>query len=273
MDIPYAEVIGDPIAHSKSPLIHKFWLGKLGIQADYRATRVGTADLAGYLEARRADPLWRGCNLTMPLKTRAVELADRPDSEALAAGSANCLLPGRGGFVARNSDASGVGAAIRRAVDVACVIGCGGAARAAIAHLEALATPDVRLIVRDPAKGAALLDSFGFRPNVSPFEGAGAIMRNVDCVVNATPLGMTDHPKMPEQVLSGLERTTRDALVFDMVYAPLETELLQRARSLRREAIDGLVMLVGQAAAAFQWFFVAEPPRRYDAELRDLLTS
>ena len=98
--VPFAEVIGDPIAQSKSPAIHRFWLEALGIDADYRAERVGRAEFKAYLADRRANPLWRGCNVTMPLKLDALFAADDPTDHATAAGAANLLVVKAGRLVA-----------------------------------------------------------------------------------------------------------------------------------------------------------------------------
>lgn len=273
MGLPYAEVIGDPVAHSKSPLIHRFWLKKLGLEGDYRATRLTAADLPNFFSARRQDPLWRGCNVTIPHKLAALRLADFARTEALECGAANCIVPKPDGLVAYNTDGYGADAGIKRPVGTACIIGCGGAARSAMRSLEVLANMNVRLVVRDTGKGRALLDAFGYPPEVSGFADAARIMRGADYVINATPLGMTGFPAMPAAVLTGLTETTGDAAVFDMVYSPVDTELLRAARALRRQTVDGLVMLVEQEGAAFRLFFKAEAPREHDAELRALLTA
>ena len=96
MGIPYAEVIGDPVAHSRSPLIHKFWLERLGIEGDYRATRATAGELPAYLAARRSDPDWRGCNVTMPHKQAILPLLDDVADDLRAV---NCVLPRSGRLV------------------------------------------------------------------------------------------------------------------------------------------------------------------------------
>ena len=98
-------------------------------------------------------------------------------------------------------------------------------------------------------------------------------MRDVEGVINASPMGMTGQVPMPRTVLEALSLTAREAYVFDMVYSPLETDLLKEARRIRREGVDGLVMLIGQARFAFVKFFNEWPPEKFDAELRKLLTS
>lgn len=273
MSRPYAEVIGDPIAHSKSPLIHNFWLRKLGIDAEYLACHVRSDDLTDYFTRRREDAKWRGCNVTIPHKRSVLMFADDILDDSRKIGAANCILPRESRLAARNTDGFGTDAAIRRAVDAACIIGCGGAARAAIANLEALATMEVRVIARDVAKASRLLDEFGYPPSIASFETPNEALKRSDFVINASPLGMTGQPPMPQTILNALSLTTRDAVVFDMIYAPLQTALLEEATRLHRQTVDGLVMLVGQAAGAFYLFFGAQPPREHDAELRALLTA
>ncbi|MEO7410057.1 MAG: shikimate dehydrogenase, partial [Sphingomicrobium sp.] len=106
--VPYAEVIGDPIVQSKSPAIHKFWLAALGMEGDYRAVRVNRGELPDYLARRRADPAWRGCNVTMPLKLDALLLADAPSDRATAAGAANLLVHRDDGLLAANTDVGAI---------------------------------------------------------------------------------------------------------------------------------------------------------------------
>jgi shikimate dehydrogenase len=155
----YAEVIGDPIAQSKSPAIHGFWLGKLGIEADYRACHVRPEELADYLAARRADALWRGCNVTMPHKQAVMPLLDRIDPPADAIGAVNTILPlGDGQMAGTNTDAAGfleplaADLAQTHYFRMARVLGTGGAARAIIA---ALAGQGFTLVVAPPSSSWA----------------------------------------------------------------------------------------------------------------------
>jgi len=131
---PYAEVIGDPVAHSKSPLIHRFWLDRLGIDADYRATRVAADGLADYFARCRADPDWRGCNVTMPHKLAVLDHVADPGDLGRSIGAANTVLRQRDRLIATNTDAAGFYAPLAD-IDLAgapvAVIGSGGAARAA----------------------------------------------------------------------------------------------------------------------------------------------
>jgi shikimate dehydrogenase len=222
MTRPYAEVIGDPIAQSKSPLIHGFWLDALGIDADYRKTHVAPDALGAHLRDRAADPAWRGCNVTVP--HAGLDLAGKPVT----------------------------------------VIGTGGAARAILFALSKLEVGAVTVLARNPLKAAALLSSFGLKGRTLPIGGAAP---RSALLVNTTTLGMIGQPPL-ELDLVGLDD---DAVIYDIVYAPIETPLLAAAHARGLDTIDGLEMLVGQAAVAFALFFGAEPPRDRDDELRDLL--
>ncbi len=271
----YAEVIGDPIAHSKSPIIHGFWLEKRGLPGGYQATHVRAEDLAGHLYARRRDPNWRGCNVTIPHKLAVMPLADEIDEAAARVGAANCLYFERGRLVATNTDVIGVGEALARTLvgQAVCMIGAGGAARAALVAAYVLGASEIRLVLREPAKGERLLAELKMPGRVFALDDAADGFGDAAVVINASPLGMVSAPAMPPALLDQLATVDRDAIVFDMVYAPLETALLARARSLGLVAVDGLTMLIGQAGEAFRHFYGANAPREHDAELRGRLTA
>ena len=274
---PYAEVIGDPIAQSKSPVIHNFWLGKLGINADYRACHVKPEELADYFARRRRDPAWRGCNVTIPHKEQVAPFMDGLEAAGAKVGAINTVWPdGKGGLHATNTDVDGVKEALRASDPggrPAVVIGAGGAARAAFAYLEALGCVSVRVLARNHAKARDTLKDFDLPVTLCPFESGGAGLADAALVINATQLGMAGQTPMPQFVLDQLADTAPDCLVFDMVYAPLETQLLQRASALGRATSHGLTMLVGQARTAFTRFFGAVPDPGDDAELFRRLTT
>lgn len=274
----YAEVIGDPIHQSKSPLIHKFWLGKLGFAGEYRATRVRADGLGRYFAERRSDPNWRGCNITIPHKQAALACVDSVLKTATRVGAINCVYRSTSGLVGENSDVEGVlesldAASGQRDAGSVCLIGAGGAARAAMHALDLAGVRDLRLVVRRAERGQELLDAFGMSGSLHRFGDAAAALRGADTVINASPLGMLGRQPMPVDLLAAIATTADDALVFDMVYAPLATDLLQAARHYRRRAVDGLTMLIGQADLAFQLFFGAPAPRQFDSELRTLLMA
>ncbi|HMO67096.1 MAG TPA: shikimate dehydrogenase [Novosphingobium sp.] len=267
MSRPFAEVIGDPIRQSKSPAIHGFWLEKLGIAADYRATHVRAEDLGDFFAARRSDSGWRGCNVTMPHKQAVMPLLDRLDPLAARIGAVNTVVPDGGGLAGHNTDAAGFLEPLGdMAVGDVIVIGAGGAARAVLAALADRGVARITLQNRSIAKGEALLAEFGLAGEVVEPGHDGV---QADLLVNTSSLGMAGFPPMPP-----VERQVRaGGTVYDIVTTPLDTDLLKAARARGLATIDGLSMLIGQAAVAFEKFFGAAPPRRFDAELRRKLTS
>lgn len=266
----YAEVIGDPIAQSKSPLIHRFWLDALGITGDYRATRVSEAELPTYLADRAADRDWRGCNVTMPLKQAVLDHIADPGGVRGSIGAANTVLrDAGGGSIATNTDAAGFWAPLA-ALDLSdqpvVVIGAGGAARAVLFALARTGVGRVTLLNRNVLKGAALLAHFRLPGDALSLT---APPPPAALVVNASALGMAGQPPLAVD----LAGQPPECVVYDLVYSPLETPLLAQAHALGLETVDGLEMLVGQAAVAFELFFDAAPPRERDDELRGLLTA
>jgi len=265
----YAEVIGDPIAHSKSPLIHGFWLKALGIDAAYRKTQVAAEALGDYFAARCDDPDWLGCNITIPHKQTALDFVeDRGDVRA-SIGAINTVFRADDAVVGTNTDAAGFYAPIA-GMDLAgqpvVVIGAGGAARAILFALARVGVGRVTLLNRNPLKGAALLARFGLKGDALKLD---APIPPAALLVNATSLGMVGQPPL-DLDLSALPD---DAVVYDVVYAPLETDLLKAARARDLATVDGLEMLIGQAALAFELFFGQTPPRDRDDELRAILAS
>jgi shikimate dehydrogenase len=260
----YAEVIGDPIAHSKSPLIHRFWLDRAGLGFDYRATRVTRTELPGYLQDRRRDPAWRGCNVTMPLKLDAAMLADAASDRAVTAGAANILVPKDGLLLAGNTDVGSVlhvlGPILAKAPPPGItLLGNGGAARAVLVALRILGVDEVIVQSRDLAAATKLAVEFrlgaGPRPFDSPIETAG--------LINATPVGMAGGQALAIDIAA----MPTGGWVVDMVTDPAETPLLRSARERGLSTVGGLAMLVEQAAESFKLMFGAEAPRDTDSEL------
>lgn len=276
MGTPYAEVIGDPIGHSKSPTIHRFWLETLGLDGDYRATLVKAEALPAFFAERRQDPDWRGCNVTVPHKQAVMAFVGTLSPLAREVGAVN-LITGGAQLSADNSDVLGIIDSLPTSMLAprplkACLIGSGGAARAALAAFARMPVATVCLNVRDPGKGKALLDSFGIDGRCGPIDDEENLAQ-ANLIVNATTLGMIGQTPMPDSLLQRIEKASPDAVVFDMVYSPLETDLLRTAERAGLRTVDGLTMLIGQAAAAFERFFGASPPRDRDQALRRLLTS
>ncbi len=266
----YAEVIGDPIAHSKSPLIHGFWLEKLGLAGDYRATRVVSDDLGAFFAQREQDPAWRGCNVTVPHKLAVLDHVPDPGDVRGAIGAVNTVFRGEdGALVSTNTDAAGFLSPIAD-LDLSgrpiVVVGAGGAARAVLFALSRAGVGRVSLLNRTPLKGAALLAQFGLKGEALPLT---ARLPAAALLVNASVLGMAGQPPLDLD----LGPLADDAIVYDIVYAPLVTPLLAAAQARGLETVDGLEMLVGQAALAFELFFGAAPPREHDEELRARLLT
>lgn len=283
MSMPYAEVIGDPISQSKSPAIHRFWLEKLGIDAHYDPCLVRTDELAGYLANRRADLNWRGCNVTMPHKQAIIPLLDRLDPFAERIGAVNTVVREPDGALSGyNTDAPGFLEPLRDRLRrqhlfrMARVLGTGGAARAIIAALTAEGFVIV-LAGRNPEKARELLDELApggdhhavdlahfAQATDFPFDDRAGCL---DIVVNASPLGMTGQPALEFD----FSHVPPGSVIYDIVTSPVETSFLKEGREAGFETVDGLSMLIGQAAAAFERFFGQSPPRESDTELREIL--
>jgi shikimate dehydrogenase len=277
MGMPYAEVIGDPVAQSQSPLIHQHWLDRLGIEAGYRATRVPPDELAAFLAARRSDPDWRGCNVTIPHKQDVMGLLDFVEPGARAIGAVNCVYRDGDGLGGRNSDIDGVAAALD-AADLAgarvSVIGAGGGARAAIRYLLDREVTTIAILVRDPMKAAALRrDGPDGRVEIWPLPRCDRALQGTVAIINASPMGMEGGPEMPRALLTCLDAHAPGTILFDMVYKPLETAFLAAARANGGTPIDGQTMLIGQARAAFALFFGQSAPAGGEQALRDLLAT
>lgn len=270
MTLPYAEVIGDPIAHSKSPLIHGFWLDKLGIAAEYRKSHVTPDGLADYFRARAADPFWKGCNVTVPHKRVVLDFVEDRGGVGDSIGAMNTVIRlDDGSLIGTNTDAAGFFAPIAD-IDLAgknvVVVGAGGAARAVLFALARANVAAVTLMNRSPLPAAALLAHFRLKGKVVALD---APIPPAALIVNASTLGMAGTPAFEPD----LGAQPDDCLVYDIVYAPLQTGLLAAAEAHGLETVDGLSMLIGQAAVAFELFFDAAPPREFDEELRALLTA
>lgn len=269
---PYADVIGDPIAQSKSPLIHGYWIEKLGIAADYRRTHVTAEELSDYIARRRDDADWRGCNVTMPHKLAVMDMVDDPGDVRGSIGAMNTVLRQRdGSLIGTNTDAAGFYAPLAdfdlEGAPVA-LYGTGGAARAILFALKQMRVGPVTMFARNPLKAAGLLATFGLKGDVVSIDSP---LPAVALLVNASALGMTGQPALSPD----LSVLPDDAVIYDIVYSPLETPLLAAARARDLATIDGLEMLIGQAAAAFELFFGKAPPRddASESELRRRLTS
>ncbi len=282
MSQPNAHVIGDPVAQSKSPMIHRFWLEKLGLSGDYSAFRVQAGEVADYAQRSLDDPHWRGCNVTMPHKREALAIADSAADQAHRIGAANTLVRDGAKITAHNTDAPGFLEPLRDQLTkqhlfrMARILGTGGAARAII---TALYDAGFTLVVagRDPDKARRLLDELAplgehhavhldhfARPTDFAFDDRQGCL---DLIVNASPLGMRGQ----SQLAFDWSHAPPGSIAYDIITDPVETDFLMGARSAGFRTIDGFSMLIGQAAAAFEMFYGSPAPREHDAQLRERL--
>lgn len=271
-----AGVIGWPVAHSKSPAIHRFWLQKLGMDGDYSRFPVHPDRLATAIHALSSLGM-RGVNVTVPHKEAVRPLVDVIAPSAKAAGAINTIRVEEDGRLSgHNTDVDGITEALSGcalAGASVCMIGAGGAARAAMHVLCEARVADIALLARTPERAQALLDRFDAGGSVHGFDDSQGALVGRSVIINASPMGMTGQPDMPMAVLHSLQSAAAGGLAFDMVYAPLETAFLKTAVNAGLVTVDGLVMLIGQAATAFAHFYDVMPPREHDAELRAMLLA
>lgn len=268
MEPAVAGVIGWPIKHSKSPLIHRFWLGKLGMDGDYSRFPVMPERLIDFLRALPAMGL-RGINVTVPHKLAVMPYLDALALGAATVGAVNTIVVGENGrLVGHNTDVAGITgpAGDSLAGRSMLLVGSGGAARAGAAAAATGGASSLWIMARNTDAAGDLLASTGLPGGVMAMDDP--LPETIGLVFNATTLGMTGQPPLALD----LSALSADAVVFDAVYAPLDTPLLLAAQARGLATIDGLSMLIGQAAEAFRLFFGAEPPRQHDDELRSLLT-
>jgi len=260
--IPLAGVIGSSVAHSKSPRLHGHWLKRYGIRGHYVPMDVSSDDLD---DATRTLPRlgFVGLNVTIPHKERVLSIADLVTDRAALIGAANTLIFRKDGKIhADNTDGYGFIESLRQgapnwnpAAGPAAVLGAGGAARAVLAALIEVGVEEIRLSNRTKARAEALRQDFGTKIEVVDWVQAGNMLEGAATVVNTSSLGMTGKPEM-RVPLDGL---SKDAVVTDLVYAPLETRLLAHAKEIGCTTVDGLGMLLHQAAPGFERWFGTRP--------------
>ncbi|MGE5503643.1 MAG: shikimate dehydrogenase [Actinomycetota bacterium] len=257
-----AGVIGWPIGHSRSPRLHGWWLDQHGIDGAYVPLPVRPEDFETVL---RALPRmgFAGANVTVPHKEAALRLVDVVEPLAARIGAVNTLVVLDDGRIeGRNTDAFGFLENLRRgapgwdaAAAPAVVIGAGGAARAVCAALQDAGIPEIRLANRTPDRALALAAELGAPVRPVAWSERAAALDGAGLVVNTTTLGMTGQPPL-DLDLSALASC---AVVNDIVYAPLETDLLARARARGNPVVDGLGMLLWQAVPGFEAWFGLRP--------------
>ncbi|MEC7464813.1 MAG: shikimate dehydrogenase [Pseudomonadota bacterium] len=256
-----AGVAGWPINHSKSPQIHNFWLRKHEIDGVYAPFAVHPERA---YDAFRSIPLLglAGMNVTLPHKEIAYTAMDKVDHMAQRLKAVNTIVVRRGKLHGANTDFFGFFESLREAcpswhanTGPAVVLGAGGAARAIVAGLQDAGAPEIFVINRTPQRVEALADEFGPPIRPVPWESRAVALSNANLLVNATSLGMRGQPPLDLPLYA----LPQFAVVYDIVYVPLETPLLAAARARGNVAVDGLGMLLHQARQGFRDWFGPDP--------------
>ncbi len=262
-----AGIVGRPVRHSMSPILHNAWLAGAGIDGVYVPFSPTPESLAALVAGFRGGAI-RGLNVTIPFKEAALAAADIASERARRAGAANVLVFREDGTIAAdNTDGIGlIGAFAVQApgCDLTAapivVLGAGGAGGGAVAALLDAGAPEIRLVNRTRAKAEALKAHLGGPISVFDWDDLAAATPGAGVLVNATSLGLDDR----DPPLGALANLPGGAVVMDMVYKPLETQLLKAARALGHPVVDGLEMLIRQAAPSFEAFFGRSPPENVD---------
>ena len=260
--IPLAGVIGSPVSHSRSPRLHGYWLRKYGLAGHYVPLDIASEDLA---DAIRLLPRlgFVGANVTIPHKERVMAIADLVTDRAALIGSVNTLIFRPDGKIhGDNTDGYGFLENLRQGVPdwnpkagPAAVIGAGGAARAVLSSLIEVGAPEIRISNRTKNRAEGLQREFGSKIVVYDWVHAGNMLDGATTVVNASSLGMQGKPEMRVP----LDGISKNAVVTDLVYTPLETRLLAHARATGCRTVDGLGMLLYQAVPGFERWFGVKP--------------
>jgi len=264
-------VVGWPIAHSRSPLIHNYWLKRYGIAGEYRREAVPPQEFAAFVHSLAARG-YVGANVTVPHKEAALALT-RPDDRAQAVGAANTLWLDGDILRSTNTDVEGFldnldanAPQWDRGLANAVVLGAGGAAHAVVYGLIGRGVGRIIIVNRTRSRAEVLRERFGSRVHVAEW-GDAAVLADAGLLVNATTLGMAGQPELPIDV----KRLPGHAVVADLVYVPLRTPLLRAAREHGLRAADGLGMLLHQAVRGFALWFGKTP--EVAGELRALVEA
>ncbi len=267
-----AGIMGWPVAHSRSPALHNFWLDEHGIDGAYVPLPVHPEQLT---QALRALPVlgFRGCNLTIPHKQRALSIVDRVAPLARRIGAMNTVIVAADGSLeGGNTDVYGFRENLRDgaadwqpAAGPAVVLGAGGAARAVVAALIEMGVAQIRLVNRTPVRAERVAEDLVAPPSrisIHKWNARDAALEDAGLLVNTTSLGMSGEPELAID----LARLPKYAVVADIVYVPLETGLLAAARRRGHRCVDGLGMLLHQGRPGFEAWFGT--PVRVTRELR-----
>jgi shikimate dehydrogenase len=253
-------VIGWPVEHSRSPLIHGFWIEQLGVDAEYRREAVAPEAFADFIR-RLGEHGYAGANVTIPHKEQALALS-KADDRATAVGAANTLWLDGGTLYSTNTDVEGFMNNLHaaapgwdRGLETAVVLGAGGTARAVVYGLIQHGVARIHIVNRSFERAVALQKQFGKRIRPQRWDELNGLAASAGLLVNTTSLGMTGHPPLAVS----LDRLPKSAVVADVVYAPLETPLLAAASARGLRTVDGLGMLLHQAVRGFELWFGVRP--------------
>ncbi|PBB97528.1 shikimate dehydrogenase [Mesorhizobium sp. WSM3862] len=255
-----AFVTGHPIAHSRSPKIHRHWLEEYGIDGSYQAIDVQPEDFAAFLKSLGENG-YRGGNVTIPHKEAAFALVARRDEAAEAIGAVNTLWLEDGVLWGGNTDALGFAGNLDEhapgwaANGPAVVLGAGGASRAVVHALKDRGLNDIRIVNRTLARAEELADRFGAGVSAHGAGAVGELLSDAGLLVNTTALGMHGN----ETLAADPAGLPGHAIVTDIVYVPLETPMLAAARARGLKTVDGLGMLLHQAVPGFERWFGKRP--------------
>ena len=258
-----AGIVGAPVAHSLSPLLHNIWLEAAGIDGAYVPLPVSDDGFERLVAGLRGGVV-AGVNVTAPFKERALAAADIADAAAEAAGAANLLLFRSDGVVAaRNTDGIGLLAALasqapalKTASAEVVLIGAGGDARGAAATLLQAGASAIRIVNRTFQRARGLAEAAGPAAAAFPWEALPEALAGADLVINVTSPPAADEPLFPMP----WEAAPESAVAMDMVYRPLRTPFLRSAAERGHVTVDGLEMLIGQARPTFEALFGVSPP-------------
>jgi shikimate dehydrogenase len=265
-------VIGWPISHSRSPLIHNYWLKQYGIEGEYTRIPVEPSNLANFISTLEDQGL-EGCNVTIPHKEAAFGLIIPADEATRRLGVANTIFRRDGKTYGTSTDGEGYLASLRAAspFDPGCgpamMLGAGGAATAVAGALLDAGVPEIIVANRTMERAEALRKLFGQRIRIVQPDHAGDVLSECALLVNTTSQGMTGYP----EISLDLTRLPSTAIVSDLVYVPLETGLLRRARERGLHSVGGLGMLLHQAVRGFELWFGRRP--EVTADLYDLVAA
>ena len=271
---PKAFVTGYPVKHSRSPLIHGYWLRQLDLAGSYRTHEVSVDDFPAFIASLKdGSSGFVGGNVTIPHKEAAFKSADRPDELSEELGASNTLWLEDGLLHATNTDGRGFTANLDEChpgwdrIERAVILGAGGASRAVIQAVRDRGFKEIHVVNRTVERAQELADRFGERVHAHPIAALGEVMQGAGLFINTTSLGM-DGEAAPRIDFSPLAQR---AVVTDIVYVPLKTPLLTQAEEQGFAIVDGLGMLLHQAVPGFEKWFGKRPV--VDEALRALIIA